>query len=106
MKQSSAVVFLSGNKVDSASGSTVLADGMMEEFDMAKQNQRVLIPVAVTGHVADRIWHEIEPKLDALFPRGVKTHFATLSDPKATENKIIEAIFGILEKTESQRKGS
>jgi hypothetical protein len=106
MEQSSAVVFLSGNKIDSASGNTVLADGMMKEFDMAKQLQRVLIPVAVTGHVAKKIWDEIEPKLDVLFPRGLKTHFATLSDPKAPESKIIEAIFKVLEKTESQRKGS
>ena len=105
MEQSSAVVFLSGNKVDSTSGSTVLANGMMEEFDMAKQHQRVLIPIAVTGHVANKIWDEIEPKLDVLFPPGVKTHFATLRDPKATEREIIEAIFGVLEKTESQRKG-
>ena len=106
MEESSAVVFLSGNKVDPTSGSTVLADGMMEEFEMAKQHRRVLIPVAATGHGASKIWDEIRPKLDVLFPPGVKTHLATLSDPKASESKIIEAIFGVLEKTESRRKGS
>jgi hypothetical protein len=106
MEQSSAVVFLCGNKIDIASRNTVLADGMVEECDMAKQLQRVLIPVAVTGHVAKKIWDEIKPKLDVLFPPGVKKHFATLSDSNAPESKIIEAIFGVLKKTEGQRKGS
>lgn len=106
MEQSSAVVFLSGNKVAPASGNTVLADGMIEEFDIAKQHQRVLIPVAATGHVASKIWEEIEPKLNALYPSGAKKHFAILSDVKATEKQIIEAIFGVLEETETKRKKS
>lgn len=104
IQHSSAVIFLAGNKLDA--GKTVLANGVMEEFEMAKGQRRIVIPVAATGHAAKKIWDEIEPKLDTLFPRGVKTFFSVLSDPKSTERQIIEAIFSILERTESERKGT
>ena len=105
MEQSCAVVFLAGNKIDSETGKTIAASGMLKEFAVAKQYQRVLIPVPSTGHVAKKIWDEIEPKLDILFPRGTRTPFRVLTDSKSTEKQIIEAVFTILEKRSSKRKG-
>lgn len=102
VEQAGAVIFLAGNKLDTATGNTVLADGMMEEYQLAKAESKVLIPVPATGHAALKIWQEIEPQLAALFPKAdVKVDFQVLCNSGSTEDQMIEAIFGILKKVRS-----
>lgn len=47
-------IFLFGNK--SKDGKIVPSDGMLEEFNLSKRNKNILIPVASTGHMAQKIW--------------------------------------------------
>jgi hypothetical protein len=102
VEQSGAVIFLAGNKRD-ASGAVVLADGVLEEYNLAKAESKVLIPVACTGYAAERIWREIEPQLGSLFPKvNVQAEFNVLGDQSSSEDHLVEAIFDILKKVQSK----
>lgn len=37
----------------------VIADGCLEEFEIAKRLKRAPIPIGCTGHAAARIWQEV-----------------------------------------------
>jgi hypothetical protein len=98
-------VFLCGNKLDPGTGKTVIASGVMKEFEVTKSLNRVPIPVGATGHAARRIWEEVNGSLDRFFPNGgVKEHFQTLRDTKSTNEEIIEAIFAIAKRSGSITK--
>jgi hypothetical protein len=102
VEQSGAVIFLAGNKKD-ASGAVVRANGVMEEYAVAKADSKILIPVACTGHAAEIIWQEIEPELGKLFPKvDVKPEFDVLRTSASSEDQIIEAIFSILKKVRGE----
>jgi len=96
-------VFLCGNKVDPSTGKTVIASGVMKEFEITKRLNRYPIPVGATGHAARRIWEEVNGSLDRFFPNGgVKGHFQTLRDTKSSNEEIVEAIFAIAKRVVSQ----
>jgi hypothetical protein len=99
VEQSGAVIFLAGSKLDTPTGNTVLADGVIEEFQLAKAESRILIPVPASGHAALRIWQEIEPQLTTFFPKmDMKAEFQVLCNVRSTEDQMVDAIFGILNK--------
>jgi len=103
VEQSGAAIFLAGNKLDDASGKVVPADGVMQEFEMARVESKVLIPVPCTGHAAQEIWNRMEPALATHFPQAdVRAEFRVLADASSTEDQLIEAIFGILKKVRNE----
>lgn len=51
-------IFMFGNKVDA--GTTVVANGCLEEFEIAKKHGRIIIPIGSTGYAAKKIWEEIK----------------------------------------------
>jgi hypothetical protein len=96
-------VFLCGNKLDPSTGKTVIASGVMKEFEITKRLNRYPIPVGATGHAARRIWEEVNGSLDRFFPNGgVKGHFQTLRDTKSSNEEIVEAIFAIAKRVVSK----
>jgi hypothetical protein len=96
-------VFLCGNKLDPSTGKTVIASGVMKEFEITKRLNRYPIPLGATGHAARRIWEEVNGSLDRFFPNGgVKGHFQTLRDTKSTNEEIVEAIFAIAKRVVSK----
>jgi hypothetical protein len=93
------VIFLSGNKCDEASGQTVIADGVIDEWQIARRSGKYPLPVGATGHAAQQIWHEVNNSLDTFFPTGgVRGHFKTLGDENSSNEEIIEAIFAIVKR--------
>ena len=54
-------IFLFGNKkASSGDGKIINADGCIEEFQIAKKNGNIIIPIGSTGYVAEEILKEIE----------------------------------------------
>lgn len=51
-------IFLFGNKL--VDGQVELATGMMEEFQIAKEKGKIIIPIASTGYVAKQIFDEMK----------------------------------------------
>ncbi len=52
-------IFIFGNKVDKQ-GNIVLSNGMREEFEIAKNNKLLLIPIGATGYMANTLWEEVK----------------------------------------------
>jgi hypothetical protein len=89
-------IFLCGNKLDPSTNKTVIADGVLEEFEIAKRLGKYPIPIGATGYAALRIWDEVTAALDQFYPMGgVKGHFKTLGDEGKSNAEIVDAIFAI-----------
>lgn len=54
-------IFMFGQKV--IGGKTVVANGCLEEFEIAKKQARIIIPIGSTGYAAKQIWQEIKNDL-------------------------------------------
>ncbi len=99
IENSGVLIFLSGNKLDPESGTVTIADGVLEEFQLARSQAKYVIPVPCTGHAAQMIWQEMTSELNSIFPNiDVEAEFHVLGDKRSNENQIVEAIFAILEK--------
>ncbi|HEV2380849.1 MAG TPA: SIR2 family protein [Terriglobia bacterium] len=103
VRESGVTVFIAGNKLDSASGRVIVANGVLEEFALAKANFHVLIPVAATGGAAAEIWGQMKPTLGDFFGAAdVGADFAVLEDGGKTESEWVEAIFTIINKARNR----
>lgn len=99
MREAGVTIFIAGNKLDAAKDEVVLADGVMDEFALAKDHGHFLIPVPCTGGAAAEVWKQIEPRLSEFFPGvNVTAEFEVLSDLGRNEREWVAAIFAILEK--------
>ena len=76
-----------------------MAEGVMEEFELAKSGSKILIPIPCSGHAAAKIWQEMKPELGTLFSEtDVKSEFDVLKNGGSADDQIVEAIFSILKK--------
>lgn len=91
-------VFLSGNKLESATGTTVDAQGVIREYEIAVAQGAFPIPVGGSGHASKTISDLVLADLGKYYgphAGAVKKHFAVLavlSEPA----KWIEAILAIM----------
>jgi len=86
-------IFLFGNKINDA-GSVVKSNGMMQEYQIAKDTGTLIIPVGTTGYAAKDIWdlelidhksrNDVSPEFMQLF--------MDLNDNTKTPQQIIDAI--------------
>ena len=105
VQESGVTVFIAGNKLDRSSGNIVIADGVMEEFALAREHAHLLIPIPATGGAAAQIWGDIKPKLGSLFGSiRVTREFSILADATKSEDEWIEAVFSIIEKAKSAKR--
>lgn len=80
ISQSGTCVFISGvreNKIGDPT-SRVVASGSLEEFEIAHNHRRGLIPIASTGGAAQQIWNEIDRDFGSYMPKKARKHFNTL----------------------------
>lgn len=99
ISQVGAVIFIAGNKLDSATGKVSEATGVNEEFRIAKQSKRLPIPVGATGHAAAKIWNDVTSNLAAFFPlpNKVKKYFDIIGNASKSNDEIVQAVFAIIE---------
>lgn len=96
-------IFICGNKFDSNTNATVIANGMLEEFEITKRLGKFPIPIGATGYAAQQIWDEVNSSLDQYYPGGgVKGYFKTLGDPNKTNKEIVDAVFAITKRVVSK----
>jgi len=92
-------IFLFGNKRDPSDPSKIIeAPGCWEEFEMAKDNKNIIVPVGSTGYVAKKILDEI--KADIGDYEYLKDHIGVL-ETEIEIDKLVETIITIIKK---QRK--
>jgi hypothetical protein len=74
-------IFVFGNKI--YNGNVVIADGLIKEFEIAKKNGLLLIPIGATGYATKVIYDELskEGYFDAdEFPQELRGHIKRLAD--------------------------
>lgn len=88
-------VFLFGNKRD-AKGAIVEADGVREEYALAKSLGLKVVAVGCTGSVAGDIWAKEGPAMAGL-PAAARKAYQTLGNPKASQAQLIAALMTVVE---------
>jgi hypothetical protein len=98
LSHAGAVVFVSGNK--RAGDAIVLADGCLEEFEIAKRLGRTPVPIGCTGHAAAQIWEQVHAAVEQFFPgdpTSARDALAILNDGQAEASALIKAVITLLE---------
>lgn len=62
LAENGVVIFLSGNKI--VEGSKSIADGCLQEYEIAKQNKCMIIPIGTTGDAAKYIYDDIKSNIE------------------------------------------
>jgi hypothetical protein len=93
--QAGACIFICGNNLEG--GKVLEANGVMEEFNIARALAKYPIPIGATGHAARRLWETVTADLSAFYPKGgVKKHFDILGDSSNTNEEMVQAVLAIL----------
>jgi hypothetical protein len=94
-------VFIFGNKWQA--GSVVPANGVRREFEIAKANGLLLIPIGATGYMAQELWQEITDNFDRYYPKHpeLKPLFALLADA-SDRKRLIDAVVDIINKAKGR----
>lgn len=89
-------IFMFGNKIED--DELVISDGMLEEFELAKEKGLLIIPIGQTGFVAKDIQIEIEKDLEQYYSTNKKLIELQkeLWKESVDSDKIIEVIIKIL----------
>jgi hypothetical protein len=92
-----AVVVISGNK-DDGCGSHAASAGVEEEVSIALSMGKPVIPVGISGHVANSYWQQAMAKPAIFLPglNGIK-ELTVLGDPLATNEQITNAVLELLQ---------
>ncbi len=63
-------IFMYGNKLEN--GKLVSSNGMWEEFEIAKENQLLILPIGATGYIAKEIHSKVIADIDDFYPDASK----------------------------------
>ena len=86
-------IFMFGNKEDPITKTTVIADGCIQEFDIAKDKGNIIIPIGSTGYAAKNICDNVKCDLAAYpYLSGVIDDLETETDIDV----IISLVLGII----------
>lgn len=89
-------IFLFGNKLDPKTREVVLANGMMAEYEIAKEHGTAIVPVGCTGFVSEEIWKDLNQNISKFYPQAdedFRKSFQQLNmknDYKIVTNNILE----------------
>lgn len=86
-------IFIFGNKISNKSAKVIDAPGVIEEFNIAKKYNRIIIPIGNTGWASKTIWNEIKKDIDN-YPY-LKDYIDSLTSTHETE-EIIKLISKII----------
>lgn len=85
-------IFIFGNKID-ANGEIVDATGMLEEFNIAKEKGKIIIPIASTEFTAKKIFDEMKESGDYTY---LNNYWNVLENEENAEN-VFDTIVKIIE---------
>ena len=91
LSENGVAIFLSGNK--KVGGNKSIADGCLQEYEIAKQNKCMIIPIGTTGDAARYIYDDIKDNIEK-YPY-LKDYIDILGTEKDIE-KIISIVIEIM----------
>jgi hypothetical protein len=86
---SGAAVFIAGNKAGEPE-----ASGVLEEFELARAQGAILIPLGLTGSAASRVWNQLQKE-----PGYATAGFRLLNSPTASVESILGSVIDLLRMT-------
>ncbi|WP_455105172.1 SIR2 family protein [Peptostreptococcus sp.] len=90
-------IFIFGNKIEEGSDTKIIADGCIEEFEIAKKKGNIIIPIGSTGDAAKKIFDEVKIRIqDYLY----LDKFINKLESETDIDKIVDLILRILEDIE------
>lgn len=90
-------VFIFGNKIDNETNKIIDANGMLEEFNISKENGAIPIPVGATGFTSKVLWQELMNDFDNYVGIEVlKPLYTDLGDESKTPEELIETVVKII----------
>ncbi|MGL5268805.1 MAG: hypothetical protein ACRC8P_03520 [Spiroplasma sp.] len=92
------VIFVFGNKLDSKN-KTILSEGMIEEFEIAKSKNKIIIPIASTGYASNEILKRIEKNIEDF--SYLKDYIGILKAEK-NQQELIKVILKILKEEKNE----
>jgi hypothetical protein len=94
ISRAGAAIFIFGNKLDDIAIKD--ADGVVAEFEMAKSNNALLIPVGVSGYASEKLWKRVVQEYDDYFETREKySLYEQLGNPYIAPEKLIDLIVRI-----------
>lgn len=92
-------IFIFGNKIDKH-GNIINADGVISEFEIAKEYGNIIVPVGCTGFVASEIWNKINEDFDFYYQHQndlLREKFNKLNLLVNDKNDLIKIIIDFIE---------
>lgn len=87
-------IFMFGNKHDYSSDSTVIADGCLQEFEIAKEKGNIIIPIGSTGYAAKHILDIVKKDLDSY---SYLRDFIPQLETETDVNRIVSLVINIID---------
>lgn len=88
------VVFLFGNK-ENSDGSISIAEGCIEEYEIAKSKGKFLIPIGSTGYAAEKILNEVKKDLKSY--QYLSYHIDVLEN-EIDNDRLVDTVLDIVRK--------
>ncbi len=91
-------IFFMGNKI--VDGKVVLADGMKEEFTIAKELGLVIIPIGSSGYMANELWQEVTKNFKNYYDdtnKNLLNSIIKLNDNMEKPEELISKVIDVLE---------
>lgn len=91
-------IFVFGNRKNINTGDIEEATGVIDEFEIALQNGKLVIPIGATGFVAKKLWDKVIISFDKFYPNHstLLEDFKVLGDQTNENSKIIETTLKII----------
>ena len=93
IKYAGVALFIFGNKIED--GTIISAQGVRKEFEIAKAQGLLLLPIGSTGSMSRELWDEVNSKFDEYYPNapeGFAVLFQILNDDDITPSKLVDII--------------
>lgn len=90
-------IFVFGNKLKD--GAVVISDGLIKEFEIAKENGLIVLPVGATGYASRFLYKRLEEEgyfSSGILPDAVQEQVKTVGDETASLDVIRESIVRII----------
>ena len=96
VSQAGVAVFVFGNKLEDIEVKE--ADGMWKEFEIARSNNALLIPVGASGYISKKIWKNVIDNFDDYFETREKFElYGQLGNPSLHPEQLIDVILQIVQ---------
>ncbi len=99
LSNSGFAIYICGNRLDPTAKSAVVAQGVIEEFEIASQLGIIPIPLGASGWAAEKIWQQVNQQPKKYYGAAdVSASLQVLGEPGRGNNEYIAAVFEMIER--------